>query len=52
MIEWSKIGNDFFGTYFFVVLQMPFYGLVMFGSYAMMSIGWHLFVLKDCNDAH
>lgn len=52
MLEWSKIESNFTSTYFFVAMQMPLYCLVMFGAYAMMSIGYHLFVLKDCNDAH
>ena len=52
VLEWSSIENNLTSTYFFVTLQMPLYGLVMFGAYAMMSIGYHLFVLKDCNDAH
>ena len=42
---------EFFKTYFFVVAQMPLYSLVLFGCYAMMSIGYHLLVLEDCTEA-
>jgi hypothetical protein len=52
LFECCSVYHDFFSTYFFVVLQMPLYALVMFGSYALMTIGYHLYVLVDCNDAH
>lgn len=51
VLESATISNDFYNTHFFIVLQMPLYGLVLFGAYAMMSIGYHLFVLEDCNKA-
>jgi hypothetical protein len=50
-MEWTSINNDFFNTYFFVVAQMPLYGLVLFGCYALCSIGYHLYVLEDCTQA-
>ena len=52
LFECCSLYHHFFETYFFFVLQMPFFALVLFGSYAMMSIGYHLFVLVDCHDAH
>lgn len=51
LFEWTSISNDFLNTYFFVVAQMPLYGLVLFGCYALCSIGYHLFVLEDCTAA-
>lgn len=38
-------------TYFFFVAQLPLYCLVLFGSYALCSIGYHLMVLEDCTEA-
>ena len=53
ILEWPfYLTTDFFGSMTFVVLQMPLYGLVMFGAYAMIVIGYHLWVLKDCDAAH
>lgn len=52
LFEWYWIYTDFFNTLFFVIAQMPLYGLVLFGSYAMIVIGYHLYVLKDCDEAH
>lgn len=49
--ESDKVSHDFYNSHFFVVLQMPLYALVMFGAYAMCSIGYHLLVLEDCNAA-
>ena len=51
VFECTKISTDFYNTYFFVVAQSPLYALVMFGSYALCSIGYHLYVLEDCVDA-
>ena len=34
-----------FVSYSFFVLQLPLYSLVMFGSYALCDIGYHLMVL-------
>ena len=51
LLEWWWIGSDFFGTHFFVVLQAPFFALVLFGAYAMYNIGYHLMTLKDCTEA-
>lgn len=52
VVEYSTVSSDFFHSYFFFVAQLPLYGLVLFGSYALCSIGYHLLVLEDCNDAH
>lgn len=51
VVECDAVSHDFYNSHFFVVLQMPLYALVMFGAYAMMSIGYHLLVLEDCNAA-
>jgi len=52
LFESERIEKDFWHSYFFIVAQMPLQGLVLFGSYALCSIGYHLMVLEDCNDAH
>ena len=52
VFEYSTIAKDLFHTYFFFVAQMPLYGLVLFGCYALCSIGYHLMVLEDSVDAH
>ena len=52
VVEYSKIANDLLHSYFFFVAQLPLYGLVLFGSYALCSIGYHLMVLEDSVDAH
>ncbi len=52
ILEYSYVSTDLFNTYFFVVAQLPLYGLVLFGAYAMCSIGYHLVVLEDCTAAH
>ena len=33
------------------ILTLPLYFIVMFGCYALCSIGYHLVVLEDCKDA-
>ncbi|CDW72564.1 dolichol-phosphate mannosyltransferase subunit 3 [Stylonychia lemnae] len=48
----KELQKDPYHSYFFLVLQLPLYGLVLFGSYALTQIGWHLVTLSDCNDAH
>lgn len=51
LLEWYWIGSDVFNTHFFVVAQAPLYALVLFGAYAMFSIGYHLWTLEDCTEA-
>ena len=41
----EAFSKNVFQTYTFVVLQLPLHALVLFGSYALCSIGWHLIVL-------
>jgi hypothetical protein len=36
---------------FVTIPQLPFAALVYFGCYALINIGYHLFVLEDCKDA-
>ena len=38
-------------SYTFFILTLPLYSIVMFGSYALIAIGYHMFVLEDCKDA-
>jgi hypothetical protein len=38
-------------VYFFIAAQMPLYFIVLFGCYALCSIGYHLLVLEDCTKA-
>lgn len=38
--------NPYKSTMFFV-MQMPLYGLVLFGCYALISIGFHLLTLSN-----
>lgn len=52
VLEQKTISEDFWHTNFFFTCQLPLWGLVLFGSYALMSVGWHLLVLEDCNAAH
>lgn len=42
----KELMQDPYHSYFFWVLQLPLYGLMLFGSYALISIGWHLFTLS------
>ena len=35
-----------------MVLTLPLYGIVLFGANAMINIGWHLFTLRDCDEAY
>jgi hypothetical protein len=54
--------TDPYRSCFFWVLQLPLYGIILFGCYALLSIGWHLFTLskpfmcingkEDCDDAY
>lgn len=59
-----ELKSDPFNSYFFYVLQLPFYFLVLFGCKGLISIGYHLFTLGnypytshyitagECNEAH
>ena len=53
IFEWSSgaFKADPFQTYSFFLLQLPFQALVIYASTCMMSIGYHLVVLEDCDDA-
>ena len=51
--------STFFALYFkfedvqmVTIAQIPFALLVYFGCYSLINIGWHLFILDDCEDAH
>lgn len=51
LVDNESISSDFWHSWFFLVAQLPLYGLVLFGSYALVHCGYHLFVLEDCNAA-
>ena len=51
LCEQEAIKTDFWHTYFFIAAQMPLYFIVLFGCYALCSIGYHLLVLEDCTKA-
>jgi hypothetical protein len=51
-IEREAINTDFWHTYFFLTAQLPLYLIVLFGCYALCSIGYYLYVLEDCTKAH
>ena len=51
VVDNSSISEDFWHSWFFIVAQLPLYSLVLFGSYALCSLGYHLLVLEDCNAA-
>jgi len=38
--------EDPFRSYFFFVLHLPLYALVLFGCYALITIGWHLLTIS------
>ena len=48
----EEASKDFYNTYTFVVLQLPFHLLVLFGCKTLVSIGYHLMVLENCDEAH
>jgi len=37
--------ENLYGSFLFLILQLPFYCLILFGCYALMSIGWGLLTL-------
>jgi len=32
-------------------MTLPLYSIVMFGSYALINIGYHMITIEDCKDA-
>jgi dolichyl-phosphate mannosyltransferase polypeptide 3 len=36
----------------FFILTLPLFGIVLFGAQALVNIGWHLFTLRDCDEAY
>jgi hypothetical protein len=42
----KELMTDPYRSCFFWVLQLPLYGIILFGCYALLSIGWHLFTLS------
>jgi len=39
-------------SFFFFFLKLPFWVLIAFGSYSLISIGTSLIFFTDCPDAH
>lgn len=48
----KELTADPYHSWFFLVLTLPLYAIVMFGCSALINIGWHLFTLRDCNEAY
>ena len=42
----KQLTTDPYHSCLFWILQLPLYGIILFGCYAMISIGWHLFTLS------
>jgi Dolichol-phosphate mannosyltransferase subunit 3 (DPM3) len=48
----KELSADPYHSWFFFVLTLPLYAIVMFGCHALINIGWHLFTLRDCDEAY
>jgi len=48
----KEVSKDLYHSYFFFVLTLPLYAIVLFGANALINIGWHLFTLRDCDEAY
>lgn len=44
----KELQTDPYRSTLFFVIQLPLYGIILFGCYALISIGWHLFTLSKC----
>ena len=42
----QELATSPYNSAFFFLLQLPLYGIILFGCYALISIGWHLFTLS------
>jgi Dolichol-phosphate mannosyltransferase subunit 3 (DPM3) len=42
----KELENSPYNSYLFWVMQLPLYAIVLFGCYALISIGWHLLTLS------
>ena len=38
--------------FYALLYPMPFYVLVSFGAYSLCTIGWNLYTVRDCPEAH
>ncbi len=48
----KELAADPYHSWFFLVLVLPLYAIVLFGCHALINIGWHLFTLRDCDEAY
>lgn len=48
----KELSKDPYHSCFFFVLTLPLFAIVLFGANAMINIGWHLFTLRDCDEAY
>jgi hypothetical protein len=48
----KELQSDPYHSWFFLVITLPLYAIVLFGSSALINIGWHLFTLRDCDEAY
>ena len=48
----KELAESPYRSCFFLVMTLPLYAIVMFGCSALVNIGWHLFTLRDCNEAY
>jgi hypothetical protein len=48
----KELSIDPYHSCFFLVLTLPLYAIVLFGANALINIGWHLFTLRDCDEAY
>jgi hypothetical protein len=48
----KELKTDPYHSCFFLVLTLPLFAIVLFGANAMINIGWHLFTLRDCDEAY
>lgn len=48
----KELSQDPYHSWFFMVLTLPLLAIVLFGANALINIGWHLFTLRDCDEAY
>ena len=48
----KELSKDPYHSWLFFLMQLPLYAIVLFGCNALINIGWHLFTLRDCDEAY